>query len=311
MGKKHIGNKNRHPETSRPARPACRFFLPPINKTKGLWMFSSRVNFLGRSGALAGAIALLASCGGGGGGGGGGGVGVGLLPIVAPPPVVTHTVGGSVTGLVGALVLQNNAGDDLKLSADGKFTFATRVTEGAAYEVSVRTQPLWQFCIVSKGSGKAAADVADVAVACSAAAAQVSTWAGSDTTGSADGHGTSATFETPLGLVVDKSGGLIVSDPINGLLRKISPTGDVSTFAGMAGANWLAGRQRHWPPSSMAWRALRWTYRATSSARSLVAASARSPLRPTRAPSPATARRGGRSTGTAPQPSSRARRGWP
>jgi streptogramin lyase len=241
MGKKHIGNKNRHPETSRPARPACRFFLPPINKTKGLWMFSSRVNFLGRSGALAGAIALLASCGGGGGGGGAGG-GVGLLPIVAPPPVVTHTVGGSVTGLVGALVLQNNAGDDLKLSDDGKFTFATRVTEGAAYEVSVRTQPLWQFCTVSKGSGKAAADVADVAVACSAAAAQVSTWAGSDTTGSADGHGTSATFETPIGLVVDKSGGLFVSDPINGLLRKISPTGDVSTFAGMAGTNgWQDG----------------------------------------------------------------------
>ena len=208
-------------------------------------MFSSRMSFYGRCGAVAGAIMLLASCGGGGGGGGG----AGFLPIVAPaqtqtpetplapetpqPPVVaTHTVGGTVTGLTGSLVLQNNAGDDLKLSADGKFTFATALAEGSAYEVSVRTQPLWQFCTVTQGSGKASADVGDVAVACSAAVAQVSTFAGSGATGSADGNGSAASFYLPFSVVVDKNGSLLVSDTATNLVRKISPSRDVTTFAG-------------------------------------------------------------------------------
>jgi len=214
-------------------------------------MFSSRASFYGRCGAVAGAIVLLASCGGGSGGGGGGG----FLPVVAPaqpqtpqpetpqpetpqtPVVVMHTVGGTVTGLAGSLVLQNNAGDDLKLTADGKFTFATALVEGSAYEVSVRTQPLWQFCTVTKGSGKASADVGDVAVACSAAVAQVSTFAGSGATGAVDGNGSAASFYLPYSVVVDKNGGLLVSDTATNLLRKITPAGDVTTFAGGGGGS--------------------------------------------------------------------------
>ncbi|WP_341890377.1 NHL repeat-containing protein [Variovorax sp. YR752] len=199
-------------------------------------MLSKRASSFGRCGAMAGVIVLLAACGGGGGGGG-----AGFLPIVAPaqpqpeplPPVVaTHTVGGTVTGLAGSLVLQNNAGDDLKLTADGKFSFATALTEGSAYEVSVRTQPQWQFCTVTKGSGKASADVGDVAVACSAAVAQVSTLAGSGTVGSVNGNGSAASFYLPYSVVVDKSGSLLVSDTATNLVRKISPAGDVTTFAG-------------------------------------------------------------------------------
>lgn len=210
-------------------------------------MFSSRLGSYGRCSAMAGAIVLLASCGGGGDGGGGA-----FLPIVAPaqsqpqpepqpepqpqppdtPAVVTHTVAGTVTGLTGSLVLQNNAGDDLKLSVDGKFTFATALTEGSAYEVSVRTQPLWQFCTVTKGSGKASADVGDVAVACSAAVAQVSTFAGSGTASSTDGNGSAASFSLPFGVVVGKDGSLLVSDALTSLVRKITPAADVTTFAG-------------------------------------------------------------------------------
>ncbi|MDM0032322.1 NHL repeat-containing protein [Variovorax sp. J22P271] len=129
-------------------------------------------------------------------------------------------------------MLQNNAGDDLKLSANGKFTFAAALTEGLAYEVSVRTQPLWQFCTVTQGSGKASAAVSDVAVACSAAAAQVSTFAGSGTIGSVNGNGTAASFYLPYSVVVDKNGSLLVSDTATNLVRKISPAGDVTTFAG-------------------------------------------------------------------------------
>ncbi|MFH0129557.1 NHL repeat-containing protein [Variovorax sp. VaC1] len=193
-------------------------------------MLFSQASSVARIGAVAGAVMLVASCGGGGGGG--------FLPVVAPnppatvPPVVNHSIGGTVTGLAGHLVLQNNAGDDLKLSADGKFTFATTLVEGSDYKVSIRKQPLWQFCTVTKDTGKASADVSDVTVACSAAAAKVETLAGTGTSGTADGKGTAASFDLPYGIALTKSGGLLIGDWSNNLLRKISPEADVTTFAG-------------------------------------------------------------------------------
>lgn len=183
------------------------------------------------AGTVAGAVLLLASCGGGGGGDG-----AGVLPIVStlgPNPSATHTVGGTVAGLTGSVVLQNNAGDDLKLSADGRFIFPTTVKEGAAYAVTVRTQPLWQFCSVGKPSGTASADVADVAVTCATALADVTTYAGiPGTRGSADGAAGIATFSMPSGIAFDSGGSLFVGDSLPGLVRRISPAGLVSTFAG-------------------------------------------------------------------------------
>ncbi|WP_159276399.1 NHL domain-containing protein [Variovorax boronicumulans] len=142
-----------------------------------------------------------------------------------------HSIGGTVTGLEGRLVLQNNAGDDLQLSADGKFTFATTLVEGSDYKVSIRTQPLWQVCTVTKGTGKASADVSDVTVACSAAAAKVETFAGG-TPGAADGKGTAASFLLPYGIALTKDGGLLIGDWGNNFVRKISPEADVITIAG-------------------------------------------------------------------------------
>src|SRR3984957_12707996 len=67
-----------------------------------------------------------------------------------------HTVGGTVSGLTGSgLVLQDNGGDNLAISANGGFTFATPVAEGAPYAVTVLTQPLTpaQHCTVTNGTG--------------------------------------------------------------------------------------------------------------------------------------------------------------
>ncbi|MDO8520455.1 MAG: hypothetical protein Q7T11_09910, partial [Deltaproteobacteria bacterium] len=65
----------------------------------------------------------------------------------------TYTVGGTVTGLSGTVVLQNNAADDLTLTADGSFTFSTAVADGAGYLVAVTTQPSGVTCSASNNNG--------------------------------------------------------------------------------------------------------------------------------------------------------------
>ena len=81
-------------------------------------------------------IVILTACGGGNGS--------------------LYTIGGTVSGLTGSgLVLQNNGGDDLAISADGDFTFTTALIDGSGYAVTVLTQPtnLSQTCVVTNGRG--------------------------------------------------------------------------------------------------------------------------------------------------------------
>jgi hypothetical protein len=97
---------------------------------------------------------------------------VGGGPVTLAVTCVTnkYTVSGSVSGLSGTgLVLRNNGGDDKSISASGAFSFATPVASGAAYAVTVATQPSSpaQSCIVSNGSGTVGAGaVTGVTVAC-------------------------------------------------------------------------------------------------------------------------------------------------
>jgi hypothetical protein len=78
----------------------------------------------------------------------------------------TVRIGGTITGLVGNLVLQNNAGDNLSVTTNGPFTFATPLNNGAAYSVTVLTQPPGPTCVVANGSGTATANVTSVSVTC-------------------------------------------------------------------------------------------------------------------------------------------------
>ena len=104
-----------------------------------------------RLGTLAVLSAALAACGGGGGGGG----------TPTPPTPTTYTIGGNLTGLASgaSVVLQNNGGGNLTLNSNAPFTFATPVNSGAAYAVTVLTQPTnpTQTCSVASGSGSASA----------------------------------------------------------------------------------------------------------------------------------------------------------
>jgi 6-phosphogluconolactonase len=104
---------------------------------------------------------LIVGCGGGNSGS-------------SPPPPPTYSIGGTVTGLTGSgLLLQTNAGDVVPVPKAGAFLFTNQLVSGAAYTVTVKTQPSTpaQNCAVTNGSGTVGtANVTTVAVACSTVA---------------------------------------------------------------------------------------------------------------------------------------------
>ena len=65
--------------------------------------------------------------------------------------------------------------------------------------------------------------------------ALVTTIAGLASPGSRDGIGSAASFNVPSGVALDSVGNVYVADQNNGTIRKITPTGSVSTLAGLAG----------------------------------------------------------------------------
>jgi Galactose oxidase, central domain len=77
------------------------------------------------------------------------------------------TIGVKVSGLSGTgLVLQDNGGDSLTVTANGSYNFKTPVD--GAYAVTVLSQPTGpnQLCTVTKGSGIATGNVTGIAVTC-------------------------------------------------------------------------------------------------------------------------------------------------
>lgn len=100
--------------------------------------------------ALVGSVALLLSaCGGGGGN--------------AP----SYKIGGSISGLSGTVVIENNGTDQLSLASNGRFTFNAAISDGGVYNITIATQPPEQTCTVTNGSGTVRGkDITDVAVQC-------------------------------------------------------------------------------------------------------------------------------------------------
>ncbi|MFO0680042.1 MAG: hypothetical protein U0169_26205 [Polyangiaceae bacterium] len=81
----------------------------------------------------------------------------------------SFTIGGTVSGLAGTVVLSNGGNDTLTATANGTFAFARPLARGANYSVTVVGQPQSpaQSCVVTSGDGVVgAADVTNVSVVC-------------------------------------------------------------------------------------------------------------------------------------------------
>jgi DNA-binding beta-propeller fold protein YncE len=94
---------------------------------------------------------------------------VNVASVVVSCTMNYYTVAGSVGGLVGTgLVLQTNGANNVPVSSNGNYTFAT-LASGTPYTVTVMTQPTLpsQTCTVTNDTGTVtAANVTNVAVSC-------------------------------------------------------------------------------------------------------------------------------------------------
>ncbi|MFC4820276.1 M14 family zinc carboxypeptidase [Dokdonella ginsengisoli] len=95
-----------------------------------------------------------------------------LTATFEPDP---HTVGGTLADLTGdGLALRLNGGAELAIHPPATtFLFPDPLPYGAAYEVTIATQPAGQTCTIADAAGTVAADVDDVAVSCADASSDV------------------------------------------------------------------------------------------------------------------------------------------
>jgi formylglycine-generating enzyme required for sulfatase activity len=96
--------------------------------------------------------------------------GANIETVLVTCTTINYSVGGTVSGLAGdGLVIQNNGGDDLGISADGEFAFLTYIPDLSGYNITVLTQPNLpnQICTVPTGNGNVSGtNVTSVLVEC-------------------------------------------------------------------------------------------------------------------------------------------------
>ena len=151
-----------------------------------------------------------------------------------------YSIGGTITGLSGAVVLASNLGENLTITQNGSFQFTQNYLQGSSYVVIVSTQPSGQTCTTSSNAGTIYdhipiySNVTDILISCSTATSigtstgtstgvSASTTAtvvygqgGSFTSNTANNGGVSAaSLNGPMGAVFDSSGGVYIVDYVN------------------------------------------------------------------------------------------------
>ncbi len=162
------------------------------------------------------------------------------------------TVGGLLAGLDGGnLVLQLNGANDLTLTADGPFEFATFLPDGSAYEVTVLTSPAGMVCELGNAMGAiGGADVTSVTALCFTQIVGLAAVDGStpsiysaidSATGAATPITTNIEFDQVAGLAYDPaSHRLYGSDVASSTLLAIDPLIGTATVIGAEGALGIA-----------------------------------------------------------------------
>ncbi len=157
-------------------------------------------------------------------------------------PAVDYTVGGSVFGLSGTLVLENNGGDALTLNADGTFTFSNALPPGSTYQVTVQSQPATQTCTLTNNSGTITnTNITNVTVNCSTNTRTV----GGNVSGLAASESVVLQNNASDSLTVNSNGSFTFSTPIaQGATYKVTiltqpatQTCTVANGSGTAGAS--------------------------------------------------------------------------
>jgi Galactose oxidase, central domain len=167
-------------------------------------------------GVLAVAL-LLSGCGGGG------------SSYSAP---ATYSIGGTITGLTAAGLTLANGSDTASPAAGAtSFAFATALSSGSSYAVTVKTQPKTGMCQIADGSGQVgSAAVTNVLVTCT----RTWSWLSGSSTVNATG-----VYRPPPG----GGGSSTVPGARNGSFSWIDSAGDLWLFAGTGFDNQLAGTQ--------------------------------------------------------------------
>ena len=174
-----------------------------------------------------------------------------FAPLAGNPAVLDHTDGSgtnarffnpSAAAVDGAGNIYVADGGDhtiRKISAGGSVTTLAGSSghAGSSDGTGSGAQFLYPYAVAVDGSGNVyVADSGNHNIRKVTPGGSVSTLAGTaGSPGSTDGSGTAALFNTPQGITVDATGNVYVSDTNNSTIRKITPAGVVTTFAGAAG----------------------------------------------------------------------------
>ena len=172
---------------------------------------------------------FLAGCGGGGGGNSDNDNGS-----------TRYTIGGSVSGLSGTLVLRNNGGDDLTIENNSDFTFATSLANGAAYSVTVKSRPAGQACALTGSTGSVSgSNVSNMTVTCTSSryvtnGTVYAVAVGPDGTTYIGGSFTQIGPVTGSGVPLDASTGVIASafPEVTGDIDAVVPDGSNGWYIG-------------------------------------------------------------------------------